>query len=165
LLQQREKTKGIQQMSQSYRLKFKAIDQAQQAISSLIGSKTGLTKENAPNIINLLRQAGATSLAKDIEDQTKSVWVNYGLGSYMKPENLQNALKAYKQSYQDAFRLNEQGETLEEGEPTEEPTEPGAGEPMEGDVFEWGGRKMEFQGGDPGNKANYRDVGPAAGKP
>jgi hypothetical protein len=160
LLREQAKTKGAQQLSQSYRLKFGAINQAQTAINSLVGGK--ITKDNVVNLINLLKAAGATGLANDLASQQKSMWVNYGLGSYEKPEELLKSLQAYKDAFKTSFKLDDQGNPVGEGEESEgdmeETEEPGAvsGEPMQGDEIEWQGQTYIFQGGDPNKRENYK---------
>jgi len=111
LARERLKTKGTQQMNQSYRLKFGAIKQAEDAINQLIGSKAGITGENVTNLVNLLKAAGATGIANDLVTQQKT-WYK----SYSKPEQIRDALQSYKKSFQDAFKLDEMGNTIDEAD-------------------------------------------------
>jgi hypothetical protein len=108
LQRERLKTKGTQQMNQSYRLKFGAIKQADAAIGALIGGK--ITKDNVTSIIQLLRTAGATGIAKNLEDQTK--WYRF----FDTPEKVRGDLQAYKKAFQDAFKLDEMGNIIDEAD-------------------------------------------------
>lgn len=103
LVNAREKGTGLKSTNQSYQLKWQMVSKAEEALNLMVANKQKLDKTNVMGIANLLKNAGATSIASDLVKQQGSIWVNYGLGSYNTPEQLLGALKDYKDAYQKTF--------------------------------------------------------------
>lgn len=153
---QREKMKALNQTMASKADQHR-LQMADQAVKILSQPQFTLSNQNIPALSALLRQAGAISIAKALDDDAKAGFmkVHFGAGrSYKTNQDVIDAITEYKNGLTGTKK--EAGGEETEGGDEGEGTPPSDAEPKEGDVVDG----YRFKGGDPAVQDNWEEVPP-----
>lgn len=154
---QREKmkTQNINMATKADQHKMSMLTQAEKMLGQ---PQFTLSNQNVSALSALLRQAGATSIAKALDDDAKRGFMNVHFGSgrtYKTNQDLLDAISTYKGGLT-GKAVEKEAKSDDESEDLGDATPISADDPKEGDIVDG----YRFKGGDPAVQDNWEEVPP-----